>query len=320
MAIPLVYNLRNVMQRPVSTLTTAIGVGLTVAIFIGALALAAGFQAALVETGSPDNALVLRKGADSEISSGISLDAGEHPPRAPRRGASGPDGRPLRERRDGGASPTSRGSARRARRTSRCAASDPDAADAARQVKIVGGPHVHARHRRGDRRPRASRPRSPTAASATSCAFEQRDFTVVGHFTAGGSAFESEIWGDDAVLMPALDREGAFQSVDVPHEGPGAVRAHQEGARGRPAAPGPGEARARVLRRASRELLATRDHASSASFITADHGGRRDVRRHEHDVRDGRRAHPRDRHAAGAGLHARSRSCCRSCSSRCCWR
>jgi putative ABC transport system permease protein len=71
MAIPLSYNIRNVFQRPVSTLTTALGVGLTVAIFIGALALASGFQATLKESGSPDNAMALRKGADSEISSGV---------------------------------------------------------------------------------------------------------------------------------------------------------------------------------------------------------------------------------------------------------
>jgi ABC-type antimicrobial peptide transport system permease subunit len=42
--------------------------------------------------------------------------------------------------------------------------------------------------------------------------FEQRDFSVVGQFTAKGSAFESEIWGDAAVLMPALHREGYFQT------------------------------------------------------------------------------------------------------------
>src|SRR5207244_12864398 len=75
MAIPISYNVRNVLQRPVSTVTTAIGVGLTVAIFIGALALAAGFQASLRQTGSPDNIIALRKGADSEISSGVSRDA-----------------------------------------------------------------------------------------------------------------------------------------------------------------------------------------------------------------------------------------------------
>jgi ABC-type antimicrobial peptide transport system permease subunit len=42
--------------------------------------------------------------------------------------------------------------------------------------------------------------------------FEQRDFTVVGQFTAAGSAFESEIWGDANVLMPALHRTGYYQT------------------------------------------------------------------------------------------------------------
>jgi ABC-type lipoprotein release transport system permease subunit len=94
MAIPLSYNVRNVLQRPVSTLTTALGIGLTVAILIGALALAAGFRASLVSTGSPDNVLVLRKGADSEISSGLSRQQSEiirsHPSIA-----TGPDGKPA---------------------------------------------------------------------------------------------------------------------------------------------------------------------------------------------------------------------------------
>ena len=75
MAIPISYNLRSMSQRPLSTLATAAGIGLVVAVLIGALALAAGFQAALVATGSPDRAMVLRTGADSEISSGISRDA-----------------------------------------------------------------------------------------------------------------------------------------------------------------------------------------------------------------------------------------------------
>src|SRR5262249_17920241 len=49
----------------------------------------------------------------------------------------------------------------------------------------------------------------------------QQDFTVVGMFTSAGSAFESEIWGDNAVLMPALDRQGAFQSVTFRMRDPG---------------------------------------------------------------------------------------------------
>src|ERR1043165_3070854 len=88
------YNIRSVLQRPLSTLTTAIGIGLTVTIFIGALALAEGFRIALVSTGSPDNALIMRKGADSEISSGIGTD-GAAIVRANPAIAVGPDGRAL---------------------------------------------------------------------------------------------------------------------------------------------------------------------------------------------------------------------------------
>jgi putative ABC transport system permease protein len=37
---------------------------------------------------------------------------------------------------------------------------------------------------------------------------------VVGQFTAGGTGFESEIWGDNAVLIPAMDRD-SYQSVTL---------------------------------------------------------------------------------------------------------
>ena len=47
MAIPIIYNIRNVAQRPVATFATALGIGLVVAILVGALALAAGFQTRL---------------------------------------------------------------------------------------------------------------------------------------------------------------------------------------------------------------------------------------------------------------------------------
>ena len=69
MKIPIVYNLRSMRARPVSTLMTAVGIALVVAVFIGMLALANGFASALVRTGSESTVLVLRKGADSEMSS-----------------------------------------------------------------------------------------------------------------------------------------------------------------------------------------------------------------------------------------------------------
>jgi len=71
MKIPFMYNARSALQRPVSTAFTAVGIALVVAVFIGMLALANGFRAALARTGSDNNALVLRRGADSELSSGI---------------------------------------------------------------------------------------------------------------------------------------------------------------------------------------------------------------------------------------------------------
>ena len=74
MKIPLAYNVRSVLGRPVSTALTALGIALVVAVFIGMLALANGFAAALTRTGSDRNVLVLRRGADSEMSSGLERD------------------------------------------------------------------------------------------------------------------------------------------------------------------------------------------------------------------------------------------------------
>ena len=74
MKIPLIYNIRSVLHRPATSLATALGVAFVVLTFVGMLALANGFRAALIATGRPDNVFLLRKGADGEISSGISRD------------------------------------------------------------------------------------------------------------------------------------------------------------------------------------------------------------------------------------------------------
>ena len=94
MKIPILYNVRSVLQRPASTAFTALGIGLVVAVFIGMLALANGFRAALARTGSERNVLVLRKGADSELSSGISREMASLVAASPHV-ARGVDGRAL---------------------------------------------------------------------------------------------------------------------------------------------------------------------------------------------------------------------------------
>jgi len=94
MKIPVMYNVRSVLQRPTSTAFTALGIGLVVAVFIGMLALANGFRAALARTGSERNVLVLRRGADSELSSGVSREMASIITSFPNV-ANASDGRPL---------------------------------------------------------------------------------------------------------------------------------------------------------------------------------------------------------------------------------
>ena len=212
MAIPISYNLRKVTQRPWSTLATTLGIALVVAILVGAFALASGFQAALIETGSPENLIVLRTGADSEISSGISRDAANILRALPDVQV-GADGRPLasaemvvlinqpRLGQGGSSNVTVRGI-------------DAEGLNLRNQVKVVEGRMFTPGTDEVIVARRMAR-RFASCGIGDKLRFGQRDFAVVGHFTAGGSGFDSEVWGDNAVLMPALNREGAFQSVTL---------------------------------------------------------------------------------------------------------
>lgn len=74
MAIPIVYNLRSVRARWLSALVAVLGIAGTVGVFIAMLALARGFHATLVTSGSPENALIRRAGASSELDGSVSLD------------------------------------------------------------------------------------------------------------------------------------------------------------------------------------------------------------------------------------------------------
>jgi len=75
MAIPITYNLRNLVVRKTTTLMTAVGIALTVAVLVADLALVSGLNSAFQATGHPLQVLVLRKGANSEIGSNVSRQA-----------------------------------------------------------------------------------------------------------------------------------------------------------------------------------------------------------------------------------------------------
>jgi putative ABC transport system permease protein len=69
MKIPIAYNLRNLAVRKTSTIMTAIGVALTVAVLVSALALVNGLRSAFEKTGNPLQILALQKGSRSELGS-----------------------------------------------------------------------------------------------------------------------------------------------------------------------------------------------------------------------------------------------------------
>jgi putative ABC transport system permease protein len=74
MAIPIIYNIRSVKARWTSSIVAVLGIAGTVGVFVAMLSLARGFRATLVSSGSPDNAIVMRAGATSEMMSGIKLE------------------------------------------------------------------------------------------------------------------------------------------------------------------------------------------------------------------------------------------------------
>ena len=74
MALPLIYNLESVRVRWASTVVAVLGIAGSVGVFVAMLALARGFQAAMVSSGSERNAMVRRAGATSEMDSAITLE------------------------------------------------------------------------------------------------------------------------------------------------------------------------------------------------------------------------------------------------------
>ena len=76
MFIPLSYNVRSLFVRKSSTLLTVLGIGATVAIVSGVLALQQGFSTMFTAGGREDVAVFLRPGANSEGDSQFSRDRG----------------------------------------------------------------------------------------------------------------------------------------------------------------------------------------------------------------------------------------------------
>ena len=203
------FNLRTIPERLSSSITAVVGIAGVVAVFVGVLSIAAGFRAAMTVTGSDDTVIVLRSGADSEMSSGLSRDE-------VRLIADGPG---VARSADGAmASAELFVIVNLPKRFGTNDANVPfrgveKSALAIRDgLKIVEGRAFEPG--RNEMLVGAGAARAFAGLEVgKKIRLGQNEWDVVGIFTGGGGAAESEIWTDAAVLQPAYHRGDSFQSV-----------------------------------------------------------------------------------------------------------
>lgn len=234
MAIPLSYNVRSVRQRWRVTVLAIGGIALVVAVFVVLVALASGLRVALASTGSPDNAIVVQRGANAELTSGIAREAAQVVV-TDGRVARDARGRPLAsleilvaavlpKKSDGVETNIQfRGVSEMAFAVRANVRIVEGRAFRAGLNEIIVGRRVAERYR--------------GVALGSTLRVKQRDWPIVGIFEADGSSFESEVWGDLDVMASAFHRTGGYQSVTLRLADPGAVGAWAAEVAGNPRLP-----------------------------------------------------------------------------------
>jgi len=222
MALPLSYNIRNIVVRWKLTLLAVGGIALVVAVLLALTAMANGFRTALRATGSPDNAIVTQRGSSAELTSGFSRDNASTI-MVDSRVARDAQGRPL-------ASPEIVLVATLPPRT--------DRTDVNVTVRGVSQMAFAVRNGIKIEKGRAFTPglyelvvgreaadRYEGAQIGSTIKLQRRSWTVVGVFSSDGSGFESEIWGDVDVMGPAFNRTGGYQSLTLRLKDPSSAAA-----------------------------------------------------------------------------------------------
>jgi len=213
---------RTIPQRRGSSLATVVGIAGVVAVMVAVLSIGEGFRKALRTAGSPDNALVLRAGSDSEMMSVLLGDAVEIIAQAPGVARGAVDGAAAE-------APLASGElfvvVDLPKRSTGTPANVPlrgvqPAAFATRQnLRIVEGRKFEwgrnellvgegaARQFRG-------------LEVGSKHVWGRNEWTVVGIFSAGGALWDSELWTDARVLQPAYQRGNSFQTLIARLESP----------------------------------------------------------------------------------------------------
>jgi putative ABC transport system permease protein len=221
MAIPLIYNVRSVKARWTSTIVAVAGIAGTVGVFIAMLSLARGFKATLVSSGSADNALITRAGATSEMTSGVSIDSVKVIQDAPGI-ARGPEG-PLLTQEAVLMAPIPLISTGTDANVELRGVS-PNVLAIRRNIKILEGRMFQPGLSELIVGKNARSTYSGLTLGSTIALGSVR-WQVVGVFDAGGSSFDSEVWGDAHLLNGAYKRPDTLsQSVTVHLTSPAALQ------------------------------------------------------------------------------------------------
>ena len=212
MAIPLSYNVRNVLVRWKVTLLALGGISLVVAVLIALTAMANGFRAALRSTGAPDNAIVTQRGSGSELTSGFSRDNASMI-MVDSRVKRDAEGKPL-------ASPEIVVIASLPRRVDGTEVNvtvrgvSPQAFAVRQNVRVVDGRNFTPGLYELIVGQKASE-RYRGLEVGGNITLQRQTWQVVGVFTSEGSSFESEVWGDVDALAPVFNRAGGYQSLTL---------------------------------------------------------------------------------------------------------
>jgi putative ABC transport system permease protein len=221
MAVPITYNLRNLVERKGTTLMTAVGIGLTVAVLVVALALTAGLQRVFAGSGDPRQLLVLRKGVDAELTSTVTNDSYQIIRRLPGI-ATAPDGEPM-------VSPEG------LTVINLPSVDSPEGMNvtvrgllpiglAMRDVAMQAGKTFQPGLRQVVVGESVAR-RYPDARIGKQIRFGRGMWEVVGIFRVGESAANSEIWADLNQLRGDFEQQGGSSSLLVRASGPSAIPA-----------------------------------------------------------------------------------------------
>jgi putative ABC transport system permease protein len=212
MAVPIVYNLRSMKVRWLTAVAAVLGIAGTVGVFVAMLALAHGFRATLVNSGSPDNVLIRRAGSSAELDGSVALDQVQAIEDEP--GVAHDNGKPL-------VSPEAvliAGFNLKATGTNanvQIRGVSPVVLKVRPTVRIVEGRFFE---------PGLAELVIGKNVTATyeglelgkTIPFGGQTWKVVGVFDAGGSSFDSEVWADSRVLNQVYKRpENLYQSVTV---------------------------------------------------------------------------------------------------------